>query len=753
MSMSQLFKQAKIIVETLDEFTPDMLDKESEIKELERLKDNEIARGGVGVVYTMKPPAQDYVLKIQDICRESDSINLRSLCNMAQKGDLIFKIPNTLINKTTLLAPNYISESLIQTLMTELVLKNYSPTFPKTLGTVYDRTNRKVYTVIEKLSDLTNHIQTRNDIWYLFFSIFYGLMIGQQVGRFVHNDMRVGNIMARSTLLPTITEYPLKKGYLYVYSNYTPIIADFGHSRFEFKQYIITPKLVFTVGGREIANYYYFNPFIDQFSFWGALFTQNYYTRYEKSNKQDWIDIGSLIFQFMVGQKLSFEEIGKTFPYIYYQQGHQWRPDITRAMFLDFPKLNIKNFREPSQLIELLVPEMIKNNPQFTGNVSEYLEKYKFLYSPNKLNINNILTLRQPDYKYIPFDRYLISSPSKTSYTIVDKGIDIATYTPDSFKDVLDKHFDPIVYEYRRTKGKIEQSKCLANVQYMTIVRITSKFPSEYKFRFDCCRIDMRDYFQNNILSSGVVINGAFFDIKGNFFPIGNFKWRNFRSNNKIPSLYHNFYRAITLKNNKLDIQKLATSNDEIAKYEGYMEIGPVLVEENKVVITTKVLRNYYTYKNINVFPFQCEVSEKKDKLLSPIDNKSRLKHEDECLVRDERKFYPSPSTVFNCDLINPGELSHGSNPNPRSAMFITNDGTIGFVYVEGRDERGEGVDLHQLAQICLLYGANVAINLDGGRSSSIMWKEKDSKTIESSNPTHAFTYPVGSVISLVKKK
>ena len=108
---------------------------------------------------------------------------------------------------------------------------------------------------------------------------------------------------------------------------------------------------------------------------------------------------------------------------------------------------------------------------------------------------------------------------------------------------------------------------------------------------------------------------------------------------------------------------------------------------------------------------------------------------------------------ITNCMLIPPGELSHASNPNPRSAIIIDENEQISIIYVEGRDMRGAGMDLAQLSQLCIRLGAVAAINLDGGISSQFVWKRPGEQIINQPNPAHDYSYPVGSIISYMKKK
>ena len=101
--------------------------------------------------------------------------------------------------------------------------------------------------------------------------------------------------------------------------------------------------------------------------------------------------------------------------------------------------------------------------------------------------------------------------------------------------------------------------------------------------------------------------------------------------------------------------------------------------------------------------------------------------------------------------------MSHAGNPNPRSMLVLRDSDKykddVLFVYFEGRDDRGMGVDLNFLAKYALeKLGAKIAINLDGGRSSSIVWRsEEESSVIKTANPNHKNFYPVGNILSLVR--
>lgn len=59
-------------------------------------------------------------------------------------------------------------------------------------------------------------------------------------------------------------------------------------------------------------------------------------------------------------------------------------------------------------------------------------------------------------------------------------------------------------------------------------------------------------------------------------------------------------------------------------------------------------------------------------------------------------------------------------NTHPRTAAGIRGDGTLLLVVVDGRQPVSRGVDLEQLAALMVGIGAEEALNLDGGGSSSL---------------------------------
>ena len=101
---------------------------------------------------------------------------------------------------------------------------------------------------------------------------------------------------------------------------------------------------------------------------------------------------------------------------------------------------------------------------------------------------------------------------------------------------------------------------------------------------------------------------------------------------------------------------------------------------------------------------------------------------------RTENLFFPYNVHLFNSQYGNamngkipPGIPVHASDLNPRTCIFKDISNNLFVMHVEGRNNYvgGKGIDLFDLAKLCKKMGAVSAINLDGGNSSKIIWKEQ----------------------------
>jgi exopolysaccharide biosynthesis protein len=86
--------------------------------------------------------------------------------------------------------------------------------------------------------------------------------------------------------------------------------------------------------------------------------------------------------------------------------------------------------------------------------------------------------------------------------------------------------------------------------------------------------------------------------------------------------------------------------------------------------------------------------------------------------------------------------------------LVITEEDNIAFVVVEGREDRGFGMDLVQLAAYAKRrFNAKFAINLDGGRSSRIIIRKPGDSSVYTMTDTMKMKYPSGDLIAFTRDR
>lgn len=277
-------------------------------------------------------------------------------------------------------------------------------------------------------------------------------------------------------------------------------------------------------------------------------------------------------------------------------------------------------------------------------------------------------------------------------------------------------------HAYMLDEGSINKSvisECLIGPQVIHVIYINSK-ASNYSFINKCCGESVESQLNN--FPRGVAINTTFFNIghkdlkrhdNGDrlyYAPIGFFHGT---TQDEYSNIYYNidlnyepFYRYVCIKNNEISFLQINASVEQIKnQYDIIFAAGPMLIENNQKI-----------YTNENPSLFTC----------GNFYNNTYITYEYEnnkCV----QKTKPLPQTAGDCGTSNsipPGNLGHGSNPNPRS-MLITRDnndqkGDVAFIYIEGRTSHAVGLDFFQQVQLAKFLGATNAINLDGGASSGI---------------------------------
>lgn len=85
--------------------------------------------------------------------------------------------------------------------------------------------------------------------------------------------------------------------------------------------------------------------------------------------------------------------------------------------------------------------------------------------------------------------------------------------------------------------------------------------------------------------------------------------------------------------------------------------------------------------------------------------------------------FGPALVENGNISVDSDDEVGRAMASNPRTAIGIKSDGTYIFVVSDGRSDESEGFSLLQLAEFMKSLGAETAYNLDGGGSSTMVFK------------------------------
>lgn len=664
-----------------------------------------------------------YVVKTSVICPSNiDKLEVfkKTLCSEARLGDVIFRVPSIFDKKQILLAPNYFTESLIGILLSSDNIKKYTPSFPKVYGFQYDSSSTNVYTVMEPLKPVIPLLETSSDVLYYIFQITNALYVAQKLGRYTHYDLHSGNLLSKPKRGDMVRVYELNNGsYLYTLFDFDVKLIDFGMNRMETKEGVIIPKVKFNPGGTTLPDYfngYEFNPYYDLFT---AIYFPLYYTHPDAPkvplNKRDLFIIRDLLISSFLNIKNERSVLDTHINRILLSNGN-WRPNPNA----------LGDFDPSKGVYQPCTPE------NYMSVIAGIIQNATTTLYPD-LDTNNLERVASviEDTKLIVLDRLVDLSgigkivSSQIHPLIPKKECMDTTYYSTLLSDGNPKVMNYISIESRTIGGNY--------IHIATIDQVNGTKKGGYNFRFDCCRVDIRNFLRNSSIKSGVAINASFFNINSDFSPIGYFSTPDITVKNKIPSIYRDSYGMVGIGKDGLLSLKMGVSEENTGNFDQVLTVGPVLLWGGKVIMTEDKLNEVTD----NIYKFRCVQppagQDKNERYY--VDNKSG-------------------SLVPNCTKIKPGELSHAGEVNPRSAIAVNRDnGNVYFIYVEGRNKRGIGVTLNELANICKNTGATDAINLDGGGSSQMVWREPGYDVITQTNPDHNFAYPVGNIISFIREK
>jgi hypothetical protein len=291
-----------------------------------------------------------------------------------------------------------------------------------------------------------------------------------------------------------------------------------------------------------------------------------------------------------------------------------------------------------------------------------------------------------------------------------------------------------VINNFRLTNGYI-----IRDLQYLNIVKINHSLI--ININSECCNINgpkLLDTIKDE--KTYVSINGAFFDIKNTFTPIGLYQDNKRKITNLEESLKKIFPISESYKDFYYIIEISSINNITYYKYTDFIK-KPYIYDANKIILTLAPLlydrkTNFSLTNQLSSNPstpdlFDCEDLQGGDKI--------------------------TPNNKYNCSKIFPGELSHGKQKNPRSMLIVDVNKNLILVSCEGRGKRGSGTTFLDMENLAIELNAEFAFGLDGGRSSHIAVKVPQNNRAVIMNPTYKqFVtdfypkekyYPVGNIL------
>ena len=383
-------------------------------------------------------------------------------------------------------------------------------------------------------------------------------------------------------------------------------------------------------------------------------------------------------------------------------------------------KYIVKNYYQPKNYRPIQCGEyVLYQNTQSMVNVVNFLAKQIILTKYVKVHQDTSDVIKLKDlHFYRQYDDIRIFDTLGKSVRIAD-GIIV-------YKTRILLSSPPAPFNFTISKEQIDT--CPHQQQRLTIIKVNKK--TSLTCQFNCCKLDA---VNEMVLSNdiGFTVNGNFFNIKKDYLPIGPYKGDVTIDQYPIPEEFRDLYYFVNLDNNQLSISKTPG--------ERYFVTGPVFIKDGKLAFDPYESR------------FMCAEEKFNKELMIDQDDKNITLsgYYQGC----GRHFVPFTKTYRRCDKIEPGELQHLDNPNPRTVLCFTKTHYL-FICFDGRGVYGDGVDLDLMARLILQLFPDVhtAINMDGGRSSIMAFAtESEPHTVYHHSHFRNYYYPAGMLIQFKK--
>jgi hypothetical protein len=694
--------------------------------------------------YVVKTLKDLFIIKISR-CEASEK---NENCERIRKN-IIYNIPQ-LKNETLVSLPDTVSENVIGYLFNNI--SSYTPNFVKNYGMIWrgDRT----YSFVEKLK--TNVfsptvLKKGENLVIAILQYLHGLSVAQQTYKFTHNDSHLLNILYKDEG---------KTDWDKVYLNVCNDSFSTKHTTREF--YVKNP------GWNIKINDYGLSRITDSKSRKSYVGISNAMRNYNKfSHCVDYLTLFGCIFYLGFTFHNSDELTRNMTQLRAFINENRFLNDLARLNGFSNPYFLFFSVICPSLFKTKMSDEQLRTNMNMLYDNKNYYRpsnNYIFLYShlfetpdsafinlanllyPSNVNIVSTVQAVQNNIKKYNNYTVLYSNIPVRKNIAIDKTIKISD-------DIIYKRFE---YADKKSEYNIGDNidSCDLN-QIVHVCRISaSAMNNGFNFISECCGIEPSDIFEKEN-KFGVAINGVFFDILKSNFPIGYYKDKNIDGiYHKIPEEYRDYYAIIGFNNNKgsrnLLIEPLREVKEDIAniakRYSFLAVSGPILIY-NDLHFSEKQVS--LTKDNINIFQCVNPPTNDTNKVLNPGIPITICKNS--IMTRTQTvKRHP------NCKTISAGELSHGGNLNPRTAIaYNQKDNSLYFIVIEGRNKRGSGQDFVKMTNIIKSIDNNIirAVNLDGGGSSSMIFREVGKQYISIVNPVTTSPYPVGNVFGVISNK
>ena len=687
---------------------------------------------------------EDYVIKKIDLAADTDNLLLKSIIHdMIFRGDTT-RIPNSITNKKTLSIPNPVCECIINTLLNDNIVTKYTDGFCKIYGFQFNPESKLFYIKMEKLDGWYDKFVSggkiiKNRLFYSIFQIAFSLEVAQRIYRFTHFDVHNKNILTRKKDEKIVYVYYINGKYLYTKFDFETVMIDFGWSRMETDDFILNPKIRFCKYQNSVDdsfNHYEYNPYYDLVGLFRVLLMwinkNEYNTKYIT---ELYLILLNLNKRYSSHESDSFliSRIYKFIKKAYY--AGSWRPEPNNFTSVDDEE--VENPLSPGEFLYNFVDYIYQRTYQSIkiDNREELL--YCLTDFGGMYISNNFIQLLPDEYKYfeLPFsEKYMnnvhydfIKAENLNARTI-HQGVSL-------FSPVISisncgelNAIDGVYYgtrEYNRLRPqsiKLFGSYKKQQVFHISKINQEGCIKEGFEFRIDGCRIDIASYMRSYYVKGGIAISGSYFS-KGSYKPVGYFKSEDRSLTfSPIPYKYKEYYAAICIENKKIKIDYTLDENYLNTRYSRYLCAGPILIKDGEIVFSEDLAN----IKKGGAFVFQSE---------------NKLKHD----------HYDVP----NYDYISPGELSNSANPDARTILAFDDEGCVYFIYFEGKEKRGIGIDLVLLTlYLKHTYKFTHAVSINEGHGLQLVYKnEEDCGVIYQANPQCNFSYPCGSVISCVKLK